>query len=202
MNQKYVYHASKTSGIKVLKPEVSTHKKSWVYATNNIATAAMFLGDNFDFICQTGIGKDNKPFIFERFEGALEYAYRNKVGSIYKLSGETFLGNKTSWSAEVISEVPVKVLKEMKVNDSLTTLLDLEEKGALIIYRYPDTPPDAAKDKSDIISRAVDWTIDLGEKILDQTEQFHPDVLKKVIGILKKKGYKPITTKWKDKFDN
>ncbi|MDD4381770.1 MAG: hypothetical protein PHE21_00265 [Candidatus Dojkabacteria bacterium] len=67
INQEYVYHSSKVSGLKVLEPRSSTHKTPWVYATKDIATTAMYLEDNFDFICQTGFSKD-KPYIWERFK--------------------------------------------------------------------------------------------------------------------------------------
>ena len=52
IDQKYVYHSSKVRGLKVLEPRPSTHKTPFVYTTKDIATTAMYLGDNFDFICQ------------------------------------------------------------------------------------------------------------------------------------------------------
>ncbi len=56
-NQEFVYHASKAKGLKKLEPRKSTHKKPWVYATKDITTSAMFLGDNYDFIVQTHLNK-------------------------------------------------------------------------------------------------------------------------------------------------
>lgn len=37
-----LYHISKVSGVKVLKPQVSTHKKAYVYAIENPATGLLF----------------------------------------------------------------------------------------------------------------------------------------------------------------
>jgi hypothetical protein len=201
MTQEFVYHASKTSGLKKLEPRPSTHKKSWVYATKEIAFSAMFLGDNFDFICQTGT-QNGKPQIYERFQGALELAYKGKKGSIYKLPSKTFNEGKTQWSAEVVSDKAVIIKEEIIVNNALSFLEKLESDENLIVYRYPNLPPNAPKDKEDIVERGINWTIDFGENTLDQIQQYHPDVLERVIAGLKKKGYKPRNDTWKASFNN
>ena len=200
MTQEFVYHASKTSGLKRLEPHSSTHKKSWVYATKEIAFSAMFLGDNFDFICQTGT-QNGKPQIFERFQGALELAYKGKKGSIYKLPSNSFTEGKTQWSAEVVSEKAVPVKEEIIVNDALSFLEKLEDDGSLIVYKYPNLPPNAPKDKEDIVERGINWTIDFGENTLDQIQKYHPDVLDRVITGLKKKEYEPKNDTWKAIFN-
>ena len=47
-----LYHISKTAGLKKLKPQVSTHKKPYVYAIENVVTGLLFGAphDDFDFI--------------------------------------------------------------------------------------------------------------------------------------------------------
>lgn len=60
-------------------------------------------------------------------------------------------------------------------------LLDLEVQGKLKIYRFPDKPAWAPKDKSDIIEKAVQWTLDFGESQLKQVEKYHPDILPEVL---------------------
>ena len=197
--QKYVYHASSTRGLKYLEPRESTHQQNWVYATKKIAISAMFLGNNFDFICQTGTEK-GIPHISERFEGALKHAYQEKGGVIYRLPAETFLEGKTQWSAEVVSETRVEILEEIEVKDALIFLENLAKKGELIIYKYPNKPKGFPNDKSDIIERAVDWTMKFGENTLDITEKYHPDVLENTIKELKAKNYAPTSKKWKEKF--
>ena len=143
MNTKenFVYHSSKIQGLRVIEPHFGTHNKCWVYATKEIATAAMFLGDNDDLICQIYSNKNGVPFICERFEGALDLAYKNKTGSIYP----------------------------------------------------PNVQP---SDKSDVIQRGIDWTINFGEDTLDEIEKYHPDVLPRVLNGLKEKNYKFKTKKW------
>ncbi len=195
----YVYHASNTKGLKKIEPQKSTHKQSWVYATKDLATSAMFLGNNFDFICQTG-GPVGDPHIFERFAGALEHAYKGRSGVNYKLPAEFFEGGRTQWEAEVISEQAVPVVEEIDVEDALSFLESLEKDGKLRIYRYPNAPEGTPQDKSDIVWRAVAWTIDVGERYLDFTEQYHPDVLSRVIQELRNKNYVPESEKWLKRF--
>ncbi|OGC44951.1 hypothetical protein A3J98_01515 [candidate division WS6 bacterium RIFOXYC1_FULL_33_10] len=187
INQKYVYHASKVRGLKILEPRASTHKIPWVYATMDIPTATLFLGDNFDFICQTGISNE-KPYIWERFKGAFNLAYENKKGSLYYLSPSSFKQNMTSFSPEIVSEVPVKVEKEVFINNVKEYLLDLHKQGKISIYFFPEVPEGKSSNKKDIVERGIDWTIDFGENTLEQVEQYHPDILDRVInGLLEKK---------------
>lgn len=110
MDENVVFHASKTEGLKTLEPREGTHKKKWVYATRDIAFSAMFLGENFDFVCQTGT-ENGKPCIYEQFQGALELAYAGQKGVIYTLDGKHFKSGQTSWSGEVVSEKAALVLK-------------------------------------------------------------------------------------------
>lgn len=195
INQKYVYHSSKVRGLKILEPRPSTHKIPWVYATKDIATAAMYLGDNFDFICQTGFSK-GKPFIWERFKGAFDLGYKNKKGSIYYLKPDSFKENMTSFSLEIVSEIPVKVEKEVIVNDAKEYLLNLEKQGKLSIFMFPDTPEGRASNKEDIVEKGINWTIDFGENTLEQIKEYHPDVLDRVIKGLQEKGYVFKTKEW------
>jgi len=190
-----VYHSSKISGLKVLEPRISTHKKAWIYATKDIVTSAMFLGDNFDFICQTGI--QTLPYIWERFKGAFELAYKDKTGSIYILDGTNFKRGMTSWSEDLVSENKEKVKEEIRVNNVEEYLKELANKKQLDIYYYPNQPKHSPKDKSDIVQRGVEWTIAFGEGTLEQVEKYHPDVLIRIIEQLKTKNYVFKANKWR-----
>lgn len=194
-NQKYVYHSSKTQGLKVLEPKVSTHKVPWVYATKDIVAAALFLGHNFDFICQVG-ALGEQPIIWERFEGAFDLAYKDKKGSIYYLKPDTFKEGMTTFSLEVVSEVPVKVEKEIIIDNAKEYLLNLEKEGKLEIYMFPNIPKGRPSDKEDIVVKAIKSTFDLGEIVLEQVEEYHPDVLDRVIKGLKEQGYNFKSEKW------
>ena len=195
INQEYVYHSSKVSGLKVLEPRPSTHKIPWVYATKDIATTAMYLGDNFDFICQTGFSK-GKPYIWERFKRAFDLGYKNKKGSIYYLKPDTFKEGMTSFTPEIVSEVPVKVEKEISINDVQEFLLNLETEGKLKIFMFPNVPDGESSNKEDIVERGINWTIDFGEDTLDRVKEYHPDVLNRVIKGLQERNYKFKNKKW------
>ena len=195
INQKYVYHSSKVSGLKILEPRPSTHKIPWVYATKDIATTAMYLGDNFDFICQTGFSK-GKPYIWERFKGAFDLGYKDKKGSIYYLKPDTFKEGLTSYTPEIVSEVPVKVEKEIPINDVQEYLLNLEKEGKLKIFMFPNTLDGESSNKEDIVERGINWTIDFGEDTLDRVKEYHPDVLNRVIKGLQERNYKFKNKKW------
>lgn len=161
-----------------------------MYATKDIVTTAMFLGEFSDFTLQTGVYK-GVPEIVERIKGALELAYGVRSASIYYLSPDTFKEGQTSFSTEIVSDSKVKVIKEVVIENALEYILNLERKGKIKIYRFPNLPKHLPDDKSDIIDRGVRWTLDFGDHVLDQIKQYHPDVLEKVINILKEKGYKP-----------
>ncbi|HPQ78995.1 MAG TPA: hypothetical protein PLG47_00895 [Candidatus Dojkabacteria bacterium] len=195
INQKYVYHSSKVSGLKILEPRPSTHKIPWVYATKDIATTAMYLGDNFDFICQTGFSK-GKPYIGERFKGAFDLGYKDKKGSIYYLKPDTFKEGMTSYTPEIVSEVPVKVEKEIPINDVQEYLLNLEKEGKLKIFMFPNTLDGESSNKEDIVERGINWTIDFGEDTIDRVKEYHPDVLNRVIKGLQERNYKFKNKKW------
>jgi len=195
INQEYVYHSSTISGLKVLEPKPSTHKIPWVYATRDIASAGMFLGDNLDFICQTGFSR-GKPYIWERFKGAFDLGYKNKKGSIYYLKPDTFKEGMTSFTQEVVSEVPVKVEKEIHIDNVQEFLLNLEKEGELSLFIFPSTPDGKPSDKEDIVERGVNWTIDFGEGTLNQIQEYHPDVLDRVIKGLQERNYKFKDKKW------
>ena len=184
MKGKFVYHASKTTGLTKIEPNTSTHMANWVYATKNIETAAMFLGENYDLICQTGSTK-GKPFVFERFKGALKLAYAKKKGSIYKLLAKDFEEGKTDWTEEVVSTKAQEVQEEIVVPDALKFLEKLAMEKKLTIYKFPRVPKGTPTDKSDIIERAVEWTTNFGEHILDDVAKYHPDILPEVLQKLK-----------------
>src|SRR5690606_12190978 len=111
-----------------------------------ITTAAMFLGDNYDFIVQTHLNKGGSPCMYERFEGALEHAYKGKSGSIYKLSADGFMEESAISSGELVSEEETDVIEEIEVEDALEYLENLEAEGKLRIYRYPEIPEGFPKD--------------------------------------------------------
>lgn len=149
-----LYHISKTTGLKVLKPHVSTHKKPYVYAIENVITGLLFGAphDDFDFI----INEENSiPLIMECYPDAFQSIFKDKACSIYEINDEGFLRGMTSWSPELVSENEVTVVREIPVSNLYLRLLGEEEKGNLIIRRYEDS----ADYKSIISEHIVDRLI-------------------------------------------
>ena len=146
-----LYHISKNAGLKILKPQVSTHKKAYVYAIENVVTGLLFGAphDDFDFI----ISEENGiPVIMECYPDAFRLSFKGKKCSIYEISDEGFMRGTTSWSPEFVSENEVAVVREIAVNDLYSRLLDEESRENLIIRRYED----AEDYKSTIAEHIVD----------------------------------------------
>ncbi len=134
-----VYHVSDTPGIRVLQPRVSTHKKPYVYAIDNLVTGLLFgvKKDDFDFLITTD--QEGRPVVYECYPDAFLQKYGGRSCSIYELSEEGFVRGATSWAAELVSERETQVLRETVVPDLYSRLLEEEEQGNLVLHRYQDT---------------------------------------------------------------
>lgn len=149
-----LYHISKTAGLKILKPQVSTHKKAYVYAIENMVTGLLFGAphDDFDFI----ISEENGiPIIMECYPNAFRLIFKDKECSIYEVSEDRFMRGMTSWSPELVSENEVAVIREISVNDLYSRLLTEEVNGNLMIRRYEDTAEYKSLVSEHIVDRLV-----------------------------------------------
>ncbi len=70
-----------------------------------------------------------KTIYWGKIQGAFDLGYKDKKGSIYYLKPDTFKEGMTSYTPEIVSEVPVKVEKEIPINDVQEYLLNLEKEG-------------------------------------------------------------------------
>lgn len=132
-----LYHISKTAGLKILKPQSSTHKKPYVYATENIVTGLLFGAphDDFDFIIDE---EDGKPVIMECYPSAFYRIFKDRTCSVYEIAEDGFMRGMTPWAPELVSENEVKVIREMIVEDLYSSLLEEEARGNLLIRRYEE----------------------------------------------------------------
>ena len=154
--ERYVYHASTQKGLTKLYPRKSTHGE-YVYATNYIGIAAAYLGRWSDFDLAQGI-KDERLFLVERYQGALEKIYSGKSGSIYKMSKDGFLEDKTPFSGgEVVNPNEVDILEELPVDDSYHCIKSLIENGDIDFYKFPSRPNSIPSNDFDIIEKAARW---------------------------------------------
>ncbi len=157
IQSKFVYHASLTQNLKILKPYQACHGKKWVYAAPNLAVATSFLTSASDFDFGIGIDDNGVFSITERYKGAFDL-YKGMSGSIYKLSSDGFLSNQTTWDLEVVNPNEVQILEEKPIIDAFDFLKQLEAAGRLKLYYFPNRPSCFPLDDSDIIIKAVLWT--------------------------------------------
>ncbi len=188
---KEVYHSSKIQGLKKLIPHKSTHGESWVYATWDIVMSAAFLGDlGGDFTCAVGREPTTeKPFICERFKEAFDLRYGKVKGSIYVLPGDKFIVDKTQWEEEVVCNETVKPLREIQIENAKTYLLQLVKESKLIIKYYPERIARIPEDDEDLVFRAIIWTKQFGDKILEQIRKWHPNLLDRILEGIKENKY-------------
>ncbi len=181
-SEAFMYHASNQCFLKTLIPAKSTHGNAYVYATPSAALSALFLsGKGGDFTCAIGIDMETGlPYICERFEGALNYRYKGVAGAVYKLDAASFHSGCTPWDAEWVSSEPVAVLEELAVPDAYELLRVFEQRGHLKIVRYPETIGHVKRDKTDLVESAVYFHRLLGDSVLKQVEQYHPEIIGRI----------------------
>lgn len=154
-----VYHVSDTSGIRVLQPRVSTHKRPYVYAIDNLVTGLLFgvRHDDFDFIISTD--QEDRPVVYECYPDAFRQKYEGKSCSVYELSKEGFVRGATSWTPELVSEREAPVLREIVVPDLYSRLLEEEKQGNLLLYRYQDMPEYKKRIAVHVVDRLVRFDV-------------------------------------------
>jgi hypothetical protein len=156
-----LYHVSPKSGLKVIKPHVSTHKKAYVYAIENMVTGMLFgvKQDDFDFSISTD--EKGAPILYECYPDALKKKYQGKSCSVYVVDDKDFRSGLTSWSPEFVCEKEVEVISEIVIEDLYQRLLEEEQNGNLVIHRYEFTNEYRKKIASHIIGRLIRFEVDL-----------------------------------------
>jgi len=180
-----LYHVSKTAGLKILQPHVSTHKKPYVYAIENMVTGLLFGAkkDDFDFIITTN--ESGTPTIYECYPGALEKKYQGKDCSVYELSEEGFLRGMTSWNPELVCEHEVEVVNEIVVPDLYERLLEEEQVGNLVIKRYQFDNNYRELISKHVVDRLIRFQLNL-HKCCEQDERFatyYKDIIEALISV-------------------
>lgn len=148
-----LYHVSPKGGIKILKPQVSTHKKAYVYATDDLVTALIFGArhDDFDFLIST----EGIPNIYECYPDAFEKIFKGKTCWVYECSEKGFMRGVTGWSAELVSENETPVISETAVGDLFERLKEEEAKGTLKIHYFRDDISYKAKISEHVADRLI-----------------------------------------------
>lgn len=156
-----LYHVSHESGIQTLQPRVSTHKKPYVYAIENMVTGLLFgtKQDDFDFIISTD--ENGTPSAYECYPDSFQKIYQGKSCSVYELDETGFKRGMTSWSAELVCESEVPVKNEIVIPDLYKQLLEEEKKGTLQIHRYEYSAEYRKQISLHIVDRLIRFDVDL-----------------------------------------
>lgn len=181
-----LFHVSPKHGLKTLQPHVSTHKKAYVYAINNIVTGMLFGGkhDDFHFIITTD--EDGTPSIFECYPDAFRTVYQGQSCSVYVVDEQGFQSGMTSWSPELVSENEVDVIEEIVVDDLYERLCSEEQKGTLRVHRYEHSDAYRKIIASHITDRLIRFQMDL-DTIADQDARFatyFQDIIRALAGVM------------------
>lgn len=156
-----LYHVSPKKGLKTIQPHVSTHKKSYVYAIENMVTGILFGAkhDDFDFMIDTD--ENGIPIICECYPDALKNVFQEKSCSVYEVEDKDFQRGLTSWEPELVSEKEVEVIREIVIVDLYEQLLKEEQNENLKIYRYSFCDDYRKKVASHVVDRLFRFEIDL-----------------------------------------
>ena len=181
-----VFHGTTKQGLKSLKPFVSSHQKPYVYASCSYAMASLFIAKKHgDFFTRIDI-KNGQLYVAERMPNILEEIYKDVSGSIYELNGRQFFHTDGLMSIECVSSKEVFVKREIIIPNALDLLYELEKKGDLSIYKFDNLPSWIPADKSDLVEKSVQWTLEFGEDTLKVLRKYHPDLVDKVIDKVKR----------------
>ena len=133
------YHCSPVSGLTWLQPRKPQHfeKDALVYMTTSLPMALMYGIRNFEYTY--GYTKDGQIYYEEYFPDSLRILYEGKSASLYECAPQVV--NTTPIPNEVVSPLPVKVVREVRIPDVMLSLLAQEQCGALVIRRYEALSP-------------------------------------------------------------
>ena len=156
-----LYHVSPNAGLKILYPRVSSHKKEYVYAIENLVIGLLFgvKMDDFDFNISTD--KDGFPTVYECYPDAFKSIYQGKSCSVYVVDDEGFKRGLTSWSEELVCDTEVAVRDEIIVADVYERLLEEEALGNIKICRYEFSDDYRKKISAHIVDRLIRFDVDL-----------------------------------------
>jgi len=133
------YHCSPIGGLTCLQPSKPRNfdKPSLVYMTTSLPMALMYGIRNFEYTY--GYSKAGQIYYEEYFPDALRQLYAGKSAYLYECQPQ--ITETTTIPNEVVSPLPVEILRETYVPDVLQALLEQERLGALTICRYKQLSP-------------------------------------------------------------
>ena len=138
-----LYHGSNTQNIDVLKPNLADHDRPYVYMSTSEVVAAFYLCNAVQrpyYWFPYGFDKDTGvPVYHEIYPNALKEVAEGVSGSIYMVECEEqdVLPFKNIPVARLATQ-PMKVLKEIKVDNAYELLMDYVAQGKMKVSRFED----------------------------------------------------------------
>ncbi len=133
-----LYHVSRTPDLTVLRPQVSSHGKAYVYAVDNLVTGLLFGARQDDFDFRIDSDGQERPVVYECYPHAFASVFQGKSCSVYELCGEGFQKGMTGWDPEYVCEREVPVLREYRIPDLYERLRAEQEQGNIVIQAFCD----------------------------------------------------------------
>ena len=130
-----LYHASNISGLKELKPQVSTHGKPYVYAIRSKLMAILFGApkDDFDLLID---GESGKAVLYECYPDAIKQIYSGKSCSLYTVEETGFQMGMTNWDEELVCSSTVPIVSEEVIEDLYLQIIDAVKEDSCEIHFY------------------------------------------------------------------
>ena len=156
-----LYHVSSNAGLETLHPYKSSHKKAYVYATENFVAGLLFgvKQDDFDFCISTD--ENGLTTVYECYPDAFRRIYQGKGCSVYVVDDEGFERGLTSWDEELVCAKDVKVQNETRIVDLYERLIEEESSGNIVIHRYEFNDDYRKKISAHVIDRLIRFDMDL-----------------------------------------
>jgi hypothetical protein len=179
---KNLYHGSYIQNLDKIPPKESGHGKPYVYATTELAFAAIFsVQVRNTFIAKWGRLKDNTPYFCEERPGAFDLFYKGKQSSIYVLDGTNFFQNDNMWKEEYISEREETILEEIRIEDVKEYLLQLEKEGQFKYISFENRKEYFPTIEQEAIENALKMIEKYGlERALIAIKKWRPDIIEEV----------------------
>ena len=138
-----LYHGSNTANIQVLQPHLADHDRPYIYMSTLEVVAAFYMCNAverpyywfpYGFDKETGV-----PVYHELYPDALKEVSNGVSGSIYIVDADedSILPFKNIPVARLATQ-PVKVLKEIKVENAYDLFMQYVAEGKMKIGRFED----------------------------------------------------------------
>lgn len=154
------YHASNIKDLKVLKPHISSHGKSWVYFSTKRENVLVYLSNaiekhirekynrplkQYEKWASYGITQEGLVRIEEYYPNAMEDTFKGVSGYIYQVNQLKEMKPLNGIKDVFVSQEEVNIDDCEYIEDAYEELLKAEKKGKIVIQRFEDITEQKSK---------------------------------------------------------